>query len=82
MTIIIVMPSNEEVICDLCNKEIGEEEGGGFVGSYSLCSECTQKVFAGASAQEKQEMIIFEKAFKGEVIKKRIKDAEEFWENT
>jgi hypothetical protein len=82
MTVIIVMPSDEEVICDLCNGEIGTEEGGSFVGSYSLCVECTKRVFAGASAQEKKDMIIFEKDFRAEVIKKRIKDAEESWENT
>ena len=82
MTIIIVVPSDEEVICDLCNEEISPDEGGGFVGSYSLCNECTKKVFADASAQEKQEMLIFEKDFRAEVIKKRISDAEEIWENT
>ena len=82
MTVIIVMPSDEEVICDLCNEDISPDEGGSFVGSYSLCNECTQKVFAGASTQEQKEMIIFKKDFRTEVIKKRRKDEEVFWENT
>ena len=72
---------DNEVICDLCNAEISNEEGGSFVGSYSLCQACTKNVLADATMQDKEEMVIFEKNFRTEVLKKRIQDAEGFWEN-
>jgi hypothetical protein len=42
--VIVVCPPGDEVICDLCNADVGpEEEGGCFIGSYAVCPECTKK---------------------------------------
>lgn len=77
MTIIMVRADDSEVICDLCNAEIGMEEGGGFMGSYSLCQKCLERIMANASPKERKAMVVFEKYFKKEVIKKRILDEQE-----
>jgi hypothetical protein len=40
---IIVCPTDDEVICDFCNRTVTpEEEGGCFIGSYAVCPDCTK----------------------------------------
>jgi len=67
--VIVVWPGDDEVICDLCNQDITETEGGSFLGDYSLCSNCTMRVSKKSSPDELKEMKIFEKNFRAEVVK-------------
>jgi ssDNA-binding Zn-finger/Zn-ribbon topoisomerase 1 len=69
--VLVVCPANNEVICDLCNAEVGpEEEGGCFVGSYAVCPECTKK----KSKEFLKEAELVEGCFVKAVLQKRNQD--------
>lgn len=77
MIIIEALPGNDQVICDLCNAEIDETaEGGSFSGSYSLCPECTQRIWKSANEEERREITLVPGAFKSAVLQKRISDSQ------
>jgi hypothetical protein len=69
--VIVVLPGDDEVICDLCNNDITEIEAGSFCGSYSLCATCTTRILKDALSEEKSGIEVFDKNFRAEVIKKR-----------
>lgn len=69
--VITVPVGDDEIICDLCNRDIEENEGGSFIGSYSVCSICTKRILKTASKKEKEEIEIINGNFREAVLKKR-----------
>lgn len=63
----------EVVICDNCNRVIEDEqeEGGSFMGSYSVCPRCTERVVRLADEKEKATFQFIQGSFKRAVLKKR-----------
>ena len=55
--VIIHVPiGDDEVICDLCNADIGDEEGGSFIGTYAVCQNCTDRILKNSNEKEKNDM--------------------------
>lgn len=65
---VIIVDPGDEVICDLCNAEIGEEEGGAFCGSYAICEVCKEKMLASGS----DDLQVYPKNFKQVVLQNRM----------
>ena len=67
--VVFVPIPDDEVICDLCNFDIDDEQGGSFIGSYCVCSDCTTGILSRDGKKEEMETI--EGSVKAECIKRR-----------
>lgn len=68
-----VRPSYEEVVCDTCSRLIESdlEEGGSFMGSYSVCPQCTERIVKLASEEEMATFKFIQGSFRTTVLLKR-----------
>ena len=71
---VISIPPSDEIICDICNRLIEDEkeEGGSFIGTYSVCPRCTERILKTASDKEKEEIELITGSFINAVRQKRI----------